>query len=81
MMAHHSIPDAPERNLWLDRLQTFAQTNGVSFDGANGGARVLGERLPIVSPEAEVDLLGAAGFSEPRLFYAALTYRGWVARA
>lgn len=81
VMAHHSIPDAPERNLWLDRLQTFAQTNGVSFDKANGGARVLGERLPIVSPEAEVDLLRAAGFSEPRLFYAALTYRGWVARA
>lgn len=81
VMAHHSIPDGPERNLWLDRLEAFGNTNGVSFDATNGGARVLGERLPIMSPEAEADLLRAAGFVDPQLFYAALTYRGWVARA
>lgn len=81
VVAHHSIPDGPERNLWLDRLEAFAKTNGVSFDRTKGGARTLGERLPILSPEAEADLLRAAGFVGPRLFYAALTYRGWVARA
>lgn len=81
VMAHHSIPDRPERNLWLDRLEAFGNTNGVSFDTTNGGARALGERLPILSPEAEADLLRAAGFVDPQLFYAALTYRGWVSRA
>ena len=81
VVAHHSIPDGPERNLWLDRLESFAKTNGVSFDRTIGGARVLGDRLPILSPEAEADLLRAAGFVEPQLFYVALTYRGWVARA
>ncbi|MDY6923495.1 MAG: class I SAM-dependent methyltransferase [Pseudomonadota bacterium] len=81
VVAHHSIPDGPERNLWLDRLEAFANTNGVSFDRTNGGARALGERLPIMSPEAEADLLRAAGFVDPRMFYAALTYRGWVSRA
>ncbi|WP_122465035.1 class I SAM-dependent methyltransferase [Brevundimonas lutea] len=81
VIAHHSIPDGPERNLWLDRLEAFANTNGVSFDKTNGGARTLGERLPILSPEAESDLLRAAGFVHPQLFYAALTYRGWVSRA
>lgn len=81
VIAHHSIPNGPERNLWLDRLEAFAKTNGVSFDAATGGARALGERLPILSPEAEADLLRAAGFADPHLFYAALTYRGWVSRA
>lgn len=81
VVAHHSIPEGPERNLWLDRLEAFANTNGVSFDRANGGARALGERLPILSPDAEAELLRAAGFIDPQLFYAALTYRGWVARA
>lgn len=81
VVAHHSIPSGPERNLWLDRLEAFANTNGISFDRTNGGARTLGDRLQILSPEAEADLLHAAGFVDPQLFYAALTYRGWVARA
>lgn len=81
VVAHHSIPEGQERNLWLDRLEAFANTNGISFDKTNGGARTLGERLPILSPEAESDLLRAAGFVDPQLFYAALTYRGWVSRA
>lgn len=81
LVAHHSIPNGPERNQWLDRLEAFAKTNGVSFDSTHGGARVLGERLPILSPEADADLLRAAGFVDPRLFFTALTYRGWVARA
>ena len=69
------------RDLWLDRFAAFAADNGVSFDKARGGARALGDQLPILSPESEVDLLLAAGFVDPQLFYAALTFRGWVARA
>jgi len=80
-VAHHSLPDGPDRNLWLDRLEAFANTNGVAFDQTNGGARTLGERLPILSSEADTDLLRAAGFVDPQLFYASLTYRGWVSRA
>lgn len=81
VVAHHSIPEGQARNLWLDRLEAFANTNGISFDKTNGGARTLGKRLPILSPGAESDLLRAAGFVDPQLFYAALTYRGWVSRA
>ena len=79
--AHHSIPEGGERDLWLDRFAAFAADNGVAFDKAKGGARALGDHLPIVTPEAEVDLLRAAGFTDPQLFYAAFTFRGWVARA
>lgn len=81
VVAHHSIVGGPDRNVWLDRFAAFAADNGVAIDNAGRGARALGERLPIVAPEAEVDLLRTAGFSEVELFYAALTFRGWVARA
>ena len=53
----------------------------MDLDKASGGARALGERLPILTPEVEIDLLRAAGFVDPQLFYAAFTFRGWVARA
>lgn len=81
VVAHHSAPDGPARDLWFNRFGAFAAGNGVAFNPATGGARGVGERLPILSPEAEVDLLRAAGFTDPQLFYAALTFRGWVARA
>lgn len=81
VIAHHSLPDGPERGLWLDRFAAFASGNGIELDAAKGGARAIGEALPIVSPEAEVELLRAAGFVEPQLFYAAFTFRGWVVRA
>ncbi|WP_341988455.1 class I SAM-dependent methyltransferase [Azorhizobium sp. AG788] len=81
VVAHHSVPAGPARDLWFDRFGAFAAGNGVAFDARTGGARVVGERLPILSPEEEVDSLRAAGFTDPQLFYAALTFRGWVARA
>jgi tRNA (cmo5U34)-methyltransferase len=79
--AHHSLPDGPARDRWLDRFAAFAADNGVDLGKANGGARALGDRLPILTPETEVDFLRAAGFADPQLFYAAFTFRGWVARA
>ena len=81
VVAHHSLPDGPARGVWLDRFAAFATDNGVDLDKASGGARALGERLPIHTPEVEIDLLRAAGFADPQLFYAAFTFRGWVARA
>ena len=81
VVAHHSVAEAPARDRWLDRFAAFASDNGVEFDKAKGGARALGDQLPILAPEAEVDLLKAAGFVDPQLFYAAFTFRGWVARA
>ena len=81
VVAHHSLPEGPTRDLGLDRFAAFAADNGVDLDKASGGARALGERLPILTPEVEIDLLRAAGFADPQLFYAAFTFRGWIARA
>lgn len=81
VVAHHSVPEGHERDLWLDRFAAFAADNGVAFDKAKRGARALGDQLPLLSPEAEVDLFRAAGFANPQLFYAAFTFRGWVTYA
>lgn len=81
VMAHHSLPDGVDRGLWLDRFADFARDNGVSITKGPAGARVLGDQLPILSPEREVELLQEAGFADPKLFYAALTFRGWIAHA
>jgi len=37
--------------------------------------------LPILPPETELVHLLEAGFRDPQLFYAAFTFRGWVAHA
>jgi tRNA (cmo5U34)-methyltransferase len=75
------VPDGAERDLWFDRFGAFAADNGVAVQHGAGGPRTLGRRLPILAPEVEVDHLRAAGFSDPQLFYAAFTFRGWVAYA
>jgi tRNA (cmo5U34)-methyltransferase len=44
-------------------------------------AEAIGERLPVLSPADDEALLREAGFADVSLFYAALTFRGWVAYA
>jgi len=39
------------------------------------------ERLPLLTPRQEEELLREAGFAEVALFYAAFSFRGWVAIA
>ena len=41
----------------------------------------MAEKLTILPPQAEEDLLRQAGFGDVTLFYAALAFRGWVATA
>ena len=49
-------------------------------DAANGiNVEAMKVRLPVLSPEQDVSVLQEAGFSQVALFYAALTFRGWIA--
>ena len=41
----------------------------------------MAERLPVLATEEEEALLLEAGFSDVALFYAAFSFRGWVAAA
>ena len=82
VVAHHSVPDAPEAKLaWFRRWAAFAAANGLAADDADARAATVASRLPTLSPESEVVLLERAGFERPSLFYAAFTFRGWVAYA
>lgn len=82
VIAHHSVPAAPGEKLrWLQRHVAFMTSNGVPVANAAKTIEAMASRLPLLSPEAEVDLLEQAGFERHGLFYAAFTFKGWVAYA
>ena len=81
VVAHHTAaPDGdPER--WLARSAAFADHAGSDPAKAAGSAKAMAARLPLLSPAEEGAMLREAGFEEPALFYAAFSFRGWVATA
>lgn len=81
VVAHHSFAgEDPARSRWLARNAAFAVACGVPAAQAEGGIAAIKERLPVLSPRQDADLLRAAGFTDVELFYCAFTFRGWVAR-
>lgn len=78
VLAHISFPQAePERGQWIARHIVFG-----GGDPTNPAAReAMATRLTILSPEDEEDMLKAAGFENVSLFYAGLSFRGWVGYA
>lgn len=78
--AHYSIPEG-ELDLWLSRYAAFSITSGIDPAQANAARAGIAERLPILSPADDEQLLRAAGFSGISLFYAGFAFRGWVAYA
>lgn len=82
VVAHHSVPDATdEKRQWFRRWSAFVAANGIPAADANARAEGIASRLPTLSPEADADLMRQAGFEQPSLFYAALSFRGWVGYA
>jgi tRNA (cmo5U34)-methyltransferase len=81
VVAHHSYPDGADARLWLARSTAFASREEADPARAQASAALMAERLPILSAGEEEDLMAQAGFSDPALFYAGFSLRGWVARA
>ena len=80
--AHSSFPQRDdERALWLSRYAAFATASGVDPDLAQGARAAVAAHLNLLSPEHDAAILRDAGFSHVSLFYAAFTWRGWVAYA
>ncbi|QPN32393.1 hypothetical protein E4O93_02675 [Diaphorobacter sp. DS2] len=78
---HLSFDQEPElRNAWLSRYAAFTTSSGVDPAKAQL-VRAIGERLEILSPMQDEELMRKAGFKRVSLFYAAFTFRGWVAYA
>jgi tRNA (cmo5U34)-methyltransferase len=74
VVAHFCIPQGDERAVWLSRFAAYA---GIDPDQA----AAIDSRLTILSPEQDEAILREAGFSNVSLFYAAFSFRGWVAYA
>lgn len=82
VVAHLSIPgEEAARELWLARYAAFAVSSGLDPDRAAQARAAIGSQLPILAPEQDEAMLREAGFSDVGLFYAAFTFRGWVAYA
>lgn len=80
--AHSSFPQhADERALWLSRYAAFAIASGAPPDKAENARVAIAARLEILDPEEDEAILRDAGFTKVSLFYAAFTWRGWVAYA
>lgn len=80
VVAHHSIPQEG-REQWLSRFAAFAVSSGMEAALAERAAAGIGAQLPMLTPDEDEALLHEAGFSDVGLFYAAFTFRGWVAYA
>ncbi len=78
--AHHTSPGG-EAETWLARSAAFAAGANPDPHKAAASAKAMAERLPLLSPAEEEDSFREAGFKTPSLFYAALSFRGWIMSA
>jgi tRNA (cmo5U34)-methyltransferase len=65
----------------LRRYRDFALGSGADRADVDATCTRLVNVLKLVSPRRDRELLQEAGFRKPKLFYAALAWRGWVSRA
>ncbi len=79
IMAHISFPqEEPERTQWMQRHLAYGGTPQPRIESA---VEAMTTRLTILAPDEEEKLLREAGFTGACLFYAGLSFKGWVAYA
>lgn len=77
---HHSFPnDDAGKDKWLARFAAYVAAFEIGGVQSSLNIQAMKERLPVLSPEQDVSALHEAGFSRVELFYAAFTFKGWVA--
>jgi tRNA (cmo5U34)-methyltransferase len=82
VVAHISFPQTePERSTWIARHVAFGAPDGTDPAQLENSGQAIATRLSILAPEEEEAMLRAAGFANVSLFYAGLSFRGWVAYA
>lgn len=79
VVAHISFPQSErERSQWIARHVAFGAPEGTDPATLESARQAIGTRLTILAPEEEEAMLREAGFSGVELFYAGLSFRGWV---
>ncbi|MCI4644482.1 MAG: class I SAM-dependent methyltransferase [Hyphomonadaceae bacterium] len=73
--------DTPDFDVQMDRFIEQARRSGVPADLLGMVRQNNTEKGEMIPEEREVDLLTEAGFRDIHLIFAALSWRGWVARA
>lgn len=82
VVVHSSFPQGDGvRSLWLSRYAAYALASGADPVQIEKMRAAIEAHLPVLSPEHDEALLRQAGFSDVSLFYAALTWRGWIGYA
>ena len=80
--AHASFPQTErEREIWLDRYAAYPIASGADPEQVRNARTAVAASLNSLSPEQDEAILRAAGFADASLFYAAFTWRGWIAHA
>lgn len=80
VIAGHAAP-APDSLRWMRRSVAFGDRRDNDPAAAAATAKMMAERLQLLSPAEEEAMLHEAGFSHVEMFYAAFSFRGWVATA
>lgn len=82
VVVHSSFPqEEPARTRWLARYAAFAIESGADPAQVEQARAAVSASLALLSPEEDETCLREAGFRDAELFYAAFTWRGWVANA
>ncbi|WP_061539587.1 class I SAM-dependent methyltransferase [Collimonas fungivorans] len=82
IVVHLSFPQTePERSKWIARHVAYGLPDGAGPAHAQATREAISSKLSVLSPEEDVAMLEAAGFSDISLFYAGLSIKGWVAYA
>lgn len=80
VIAHISFPQTePQRSLWLARHAAYGVADDTDPAVLERARHALGTRLTILEPAEEEAMLREAGFSDVSLFWAAFSFKGWVA--
>ncbi|WP_417320423.1 class I SAM-dependent methyltransferase [Emcibacter sp.] len=80
--AHSSFPqEADSRPRWLSRYGAFAVASGTDPEKVKNMVETVGQVLSLYSPEEDEKIILDAGFKNVEQFYAAFTWRGWLASA
>ncbi len=71
----------PERSQWIARHVAYGAPSGTDPAHLEAAREAIGTRLTILSPEQDEQMLREADFGGISLFFAGLSFRGWIAYA
>lgn len=82
VVAHASFAQhEPARSSWLARYGAYALASGADPTEVEQARTAVRNSLTLLTPEDDEACLHEAGFGEIEAFYAAFTWRGWIARS